>query len=229
MKKFLLTIAASALLLCACAPAATATQLPADPTIIPPTNAPTQSAPNDQWISYRDSYYGYGIALPCWWVVNPTGEHGGAMSLRSYDDAFFAAHSTKGNWTDNIVPQGAVKLDFVVIENLDPAADTETLIRQNSPPEDEIVSTTPADFNGHAALLVEFKHTTSDPVTYVKAYFLRFGPDKLLLVAGYPHEGLQSADVQAVLHSLAFSDSESIAFPSTAPGPALDGMPESCK
>jgi len=211
MKKLLFTLTVFGLLLTACAVprAGGAPPTPDEFRYVPPTETliptvvatVTSPAPKSQWISYWDAYYGYGLALPCWWTINPTGEHGGAMTLRSYDDPFFEAHSTKGEWTDMVAPPGAVKMDIAMFENVDINAKTEDAIRESSPPEDEIVSTQPVDLNGHPAFLVEFKDTKSDPPTYAKAYYLRFAADKLLILAAYPTELLESDDVQAIVHS----------------------------
>lgn len=185
--------------------------------------------PNKQWITYWDTYYGYGIAIPCWWVVNPTGDHGGAMSIRSYDEAFFTTHSTKGEWTNMITPAGAVKMDIAMDERIDPNIGTEELIRQITPSENEIVSMSEVDLNGHTGYLVEFKSTMTDPVTYFKAYYLRFQSDKLMTIASYPNESLDSSDVLGVVYSIAFNDTEAINLPTFAPSAPLIALPPGCQ
>ena len=78
-------------------------------------------------------------------------------------------------------------------------------------------STTNVDLNGHAALLVEFKQTTATPVTFSKAYYLRFQPDKLTIFAAFPNELLDSSDLQGIIQSIAFNDSETVSLPVYAP------------
>jgi hypothetical protein len=188
----------------------------------------SNGAASSQWVAYWDEYYGYGLAIPCWWKINPTGDSGGAMTMRSYDEAFFAANSSKGEWLNGLAPEGAVKLDVAMMDNVDPNVDTETIIRQSALPEDEVSSLQEVDLNGHTALLVEFKNTMTAPVSYSRAYYLRFQPDKLLIFAAYPTERLASADVQAIIHSIAFSSAEAIYFPSVAPSVPLIPLPDSC-
>jgi hypothetical protein len=150
------------------------------------------------------------------------------MTMRSYDEAFFAANSAKGEWINGVAPEGAIKMDVAMVDNVDPNTETEDIIRQTTPAEDEIVSIQEVDLNGHAALLVEFKNSMTDPVSYGKAYYLRFQPDKLLIFASYPTERLDSADVQAIIHSIAFSNAEAINLPSAPPSAPLIPLPDSC-
>ena len=116
---FILTI-----LLAACVPQAfpslppesVSTEPPA-PVSAPPTDiVPTTEAPaaNSEWVTYRDSRYGIGLAYPCWWAFTPMPAEGfgGAISLRSFDEEYFRAHSIKGNWNGAMPPEGVFALDY---------------------------------------------------------------------------------------------------------------------
>ena len=127
-----------------------------------------------------------------------------------------------------MVPEGAFNLDVMVFEPMDPNARTEELIRQITSDEDEIVAMTNVDLNGHAALLVDFKGSMTSPVTFGKAYYLRFQPDKLMVFGAFPNELLDSSDLQGIIHSIAFNDSETVSLPAYAPSAPLIKVPESC-
>jgi hypothetical protein len=103
-------------LLAACAPQAAPSLAPetvsteppapvsAPPTkFVPPTEVP---AANSEWVTYRDSRYGIGLAYPCWWAFTPMPSegYGGVITLRSFDEEYFRAHSTKGNWNGDVPP-----------------------------------------------------------------------------------------------------------------------------
>ena len=61
----------------------------------PAATQPTNQAGGTSWIEYRDARYGYGVAIPCHWIVVPTPLEGefATLTLRSYDEAFRAANS----------------------------------------------------------------------------------------------------------------------------------------
>jgi hypothetical protein len=92
-----------------------------NPELTEPRAVP-MSGPAYPWIKLRDARYGYGLAVPCYWTVYPTPPQGNyaAMSMRSYDDAYFMAHSEKGGWIGGKRPEGAVSMDMVVIEGIKP-------------------------------------------------------------------------------------------------------------
>jgi hypothetical protein len=98
-------------------------------TTIPPTEAPAENF-SYLWVEYRDPAYGYGVALPAHWVVNPTLPGGGAMTAHSYDEAYFMAHSTKGWWTDGVIPEGVIKMDFAGLHDEYPDMDLASAITE---------------------------------------------------------------------------------------------------
>jgi len=180
------------------------------------------AGPIPDWVPYWDDRYGYGLAVPCWWVVEPG-------ILRSYDDAFYAVYSNKSGWIGT-APAGAVKIDLAVIEGIDPNAATEdAILNQIGLSKEDIVSIQSVDVNGHIAFLVEFQHTNFSPVAVNKSYYFRLAPDKLMMFNAYPADRLESGDAQAILYSIALSKDESIAMPAAPPAPPLIEVPESCR
>jgi hypothetical protein len=192
--------------------------------------APTEPAEDFShlWIEYRDPAYGYGVALPAHWEVNPTPTEGydGVMTAHSYDEAYFMAHSTKGWWTDGIVPEGAIKMDFAGMADEYPELDLASAIVEAYRQSDTtvVLSTETVTYNGHEAVLV----TTASPnhldETYTSVAF-RLSNDKILLVTAFWNDAFNDPDVQAILNSFVL-EGEDVTLPTFAPNPPLDSASE---
>ncbi|MGB7876113.1 MAG: hypothetical protein WBL25_17150, partial [Anaerolineales bacterium] len=116
-------------LLAACAPQTAQEPIPLETqqieTLIPESLPSTETvfptempAANSEWITYRDPRFGIGLAYPCWWAFTPmpTEGIGGAITLRSFDEEYARAHSTKGNWNGAFPPEGVFAIDIGVFE-----------------------------------------------------------------------------------------------------------------
>jgi len=180
------------------------------------------------WMEYRDPRYSYGVALPTHWTIYPTPADAtdGAMSTSSFDEAYFLAHATKGWWTDGVIPEGVIKMDFAGISDeypeLDLAASIKAIYSQAE--ETVLLSTEPVVYNNHEAVLL----TTASPnhleETYTTVAF-RLPNDKILLVTVYWGDVFTTPDVQAILNSFAF-EGEPVTLPNFAPYPPLSSMPD---
>ncbi|MFZ0533647.1 MAG: hypothetical protein WAM09_10740 [Anaerolineales bacterium] len=73
-----------------------------------------------------------------------------------------------------------------------------------------------------------FKYTNAIPVTFGKAYYLRFQPDKLMIFDAFPDELLDSKDLQSIINSIDFIDNETVNLPAYATSTSLIKVPESC-
>lgn len=198
--------------------------------VIPPEVVGTEvdSAVEDfsaLWIEYWDPKYGYGVALPAHWTVYPTPTEGynGVMTTASYDEAYFMANSLKGWWIGGEPPQGAVKMDFVGIENAVPQQSLGVAISQvlGADPEVTVVlSVEDMTIGSHEAVLVTTApaHNLEDPFSSV-AFQLPSGT--ILLVSAFPNQALYSKDLQGILASLVFGKGDPIIKPGFAPHPQL--------
>jgi hypothetical protein len=155
------------------------------------------------------------------------------MSARSYSDAFFAAHSERGEWKGGIAPAGALKLDVVAIEASDPSLTREDTIRAlfatpGFASEQELVSVASKSFASSEGYLVTVKGGMQGASTSRSVYF-ELGPGILLVFAPQPSERLDDPDIQAMLYSLARTPSNAVNFPTVAPSGPPAGDPVSCK
>jgi TolB protein len=188
-----------------------------------PTSTPTPEEPKSSlWVEYRDARNGYGLALPCFWNIYPPpeGRGPGSPSILSYDEAFFFAHSIKGQWINNEWPQGAIKIEIHVWEGIDPATPLSDAARQVLS-EDTIQSVEEVIVGSQAAVLVSFGDR--EPPIPDKVHVFRLSPDSLLLFSVSPRQALESPDVQGILESLARSPEEEIVIPSFPPSGPVEG------
>lgn len=217
------------LILCACAPSVTQTETPAPVQTEEPILIPSQTEPVPQpelpdatsWKAVRDERYGFGLAVPCWWLVSPIpeGGFGGVMTITNYDEAYFMANSNKGYWD---WPNGTLKLDIVVMEGADPAkSDAEAYMGFVDPTMTGLVSSETQQISGRTVTVVTLANlvNTSDPHT--RLFIHRLAPDKLLLVAPIPQTIIETPDFQAILASIVLSPDEHVALPIIVPAPAL--------
>lgn len=221
------------LILSACAPSVTVTETPAPVLTEEPLRIPTQTDSSPQpelpvataWKAVRDARYGFGLAVPCWWLVNPIPElgFGGVITITNYDEAYFMANSTKGFWE---WPNGTLKLDLVVMEGIDPARpDAEAYMGFVDSTMNALVSTEEQQFGSHSTTVLTFANliNTNEPNTRV--FIHRLAPDKLLVVSPIPQTIIETPDFQAILASIVLTPDEQIALPTIAPAPALIDAP----
>ena len=183
------------------------------------------------WVEYRDPAYGYGVALPAHWVVNPTpsDSYAGAMTTASFDEAYFMAHSIKGWWTENTIPEGVIKMDFAGMpdeySDLDLASSLTEMYRDQSDVT-VVLSTEPVVYNEHEAVLMTTASPNNLEETY-KSVVFRLANDNIMMVTAFWGDVFSSPDVQAILNSFAF-EGEPVTLPSIAPRPPLtELLPES--
>ena len=217
-------------LLVACAPGAVQpvppetqsveTQLPesAPPTeIAPPTE---MHAANSEWVTYRDPRYGIGLAYPCWWAFDPMPAegYGGAINLRSFDEEYFRAHSTKGNWNNSAPPEGVFALDIAVFEDIDPALSTvDAWLTFTDPDMSAIASAEERVIGQNTATVIQMlnmNNSSDPPFTF---YLYPLAPDKLLMVNPIFQDRLDANDIQGILTSLSLNPDQAIVVPAFAP------------
>ena len=185
--------------------------------IIPPTEAP---AANSEWVTYRDPRYGIGLAYPCWWAFTPmpTEGYGGAISLRSFDEEYFRAHSTKGNWNGAMPPEGVFALDIAVFENIDPALSTvDAWLTFTDPDMSAIASAEEQAIGQNTATVIQMLNMNNSSDLPFTLYLYRLAPDKLLMVNPLFQDRLDANDIQGILTSLSLSPDQAIIVPAFAP------------
>ena len=228
--KSLLLLLLSVIFVNACAPSVAPTEESSDrvPTE-EPQSVPTQTEPAPQseqpistaWKAVRDQRYGFGLALPCWWIVHPIpeGGFGGAMTIYNYDDAYFNANSTKGFWD---WPNGTLKMDVIVMEGVEPAnSDIDGYMQFSDPTMERVEAAESKQFGSHNATVASLVNVDNPNSPVTKVYFFRLAPDKLLMVNPVPQTIIDTPDFQAILASIALTPDEQVILPTIAPAPAL--------
>jgi hypothetical protein len=216
---------------------ATATPAPATETAAPPTNTverpatatPTPSTQASEvsepslWIDYRDAY-GYGLALPCFWQIVPPPEEalGGAPIVASYDELYAMAHSVRGHWIDGVWPPGAVKIDVIVFQDVDPTLSLEGAVRSRLT-NDRIESTEEVLLGEHHALSVVLEDQPGQPLGANRVHVVRLSPSSFILFSVLPRRALETPTVQGILASLARSPDEAVSIPSFQPEGPVEG------
>lgn len=226
--KSLLSLLLVVLFVNACAPSVVPTEAPPAPisteeTISIPT--PTEPAPQPEqsaitsWRPVRDPRYGFGFAIPCWWLTNPIATDGALYTIKNYDDAYFNANSNKGFWD---WPNGTLKLDVIVMEGIDPAkSDIDGYLQFSDPTMESLVSVESQQFGSHTGTVATLANpvNTNDPNT--KVFFVRLTPDKLLMINPVPQSIIDTSDFQVLLSSIVITADEQITLPNITPAPAL--------
>ena len=217
-------------LLAACAPqVAQSTTLETKPVESPLTeNVPTagivpateEPAANSDWVAYRDPRFGIGLAYPCWWAFTPMSTEGigGSMYLRSFDEEYFRAHSTKGNWNGDVPPEGVFALDIGVFEGFDPAlSNTDIWANMTDPTMSIIVSSQEQVIGQNQATVIQLQNTNNSSDPLFTLYLFRLAPDKILMVNPLFQDRLDANDIQGILTSLSLNPVQPISMPNIMP------------
>ncbi len=219
------------ILLAACAPKVAQEPLPPQTqpveTLSPESALPTESVPpteilaaESEWITYRDPRYGIGLAYPCWWAFTPmpTQGYGGAMTLRSFDEEYFRAHSTKGHWNGDILPEGVFAIDIGVFEGFDPAMSiTDAWGTVTDPTMSVIASAEEQMIGENQATVLQMQNVVNSDDPPFTMYLFRLAPDKVLFFSPLFQDRLDDSDVQGILASLSLSPDQEIVVPAFAP------------
>jgi hypothetical protein len=186
-----------------------------------------------QWREVRDPGTGFGFALPCWWVAYMPPEeglnYGYAITVASYDEAYFMANSVKGQWLGGQPPQGAYKIDFVVNKQIDAALSDEQAVRQALTSDQNNVDLVQTRAVGRHSALLAVQSNVNNPSSTGTVYAFRLAPTSLLMVNPSQASDFTDPLVQAILNSLALTQEETVALPAIDPGPALIAKPAACQ
>jgi len=227
-KSILLLLVVIVLSVSACAPSVSQTDISVAPiSNEEPQIIPTQAEPAPQpelpvassWKPIRDPRYGFGFAIPCWWLTNPDFANDGLQIIKNYDEAYFNAHSQKGFWD---WPNGALKLDVIVMEGIDPAnSDIDGYLQFSDPTMERLVTVESQQLGSLTATVGTFANMINPNDTDVKLFFFRLAPDKLLMINPIPQNIIDTPDFQALLASIVLTPAEQISLPLITPAPAL--------
>ncbi|MDL1941807.1 hypothetical protein FBQ99_05610 [Chloroflexi bacterium CFX2] len=224
MRIRIISFLTSILLVAACAPTpSTAAPLPSTDEAAPPTQA--ESNPSALlWKEVRNERYGFGIAVPCWWEVTPMPAEGviASMTIRSYDEAFFAANSERGEWIGGVPPQGAVSMDITAATGMDPSLTvTDSYAQLIDGTSYSIIHSQERALGKNRFTVITLKSFINENAPPSIVYISSLSPDTILIFSVIPVDALYSDDVQAILSSYAAANSDPVTMPKIPPGPAL--------
>ena len=147
------------------------------------------------------------------------------LGLRSFDEAYFRAHSVKGQWKDGIPPEGVFTADLVVFEGIDPAKPNADAYPIDSAT--TAIASSEDKFIGlNLATVIQLKDLVNSNAPLFTVILFRLAPDKLLAFVTQQQDRLDSVDLQGILTSLSLSPDQPITVPTVAPHPPL--IPAAC-
>lgn len=210
-------------------PQPTFTVEPTAPSEPPTATSPAVSEPltgeaaSTLWAEYRHPEYGFGFAMPCFWLSD-------FSTLRSYDDLFAMDNSIRGQWADGQAPQGVIKIDVGVWDyanyGIEPGTSLEEALpvlrdESNQP----LLSLEPVTVGAHDGWFMQtgdFANSWDDEEVH-KTYLFQLSPERWLLFSVLPVGQLDHPDVQAMLDSLVLSPDQEIVRPAFDPAGPVEG------
>ena len=193
------------------------TPLPSPTTDSVPTAESNSQASLTAWKEVRDPRYGFGLAVPCWWIISPIPSEGtgGVLGLTNYDEAYFMANSQKGYWD---WPNGALKIDVVVFENVNPSLPDAEAYRELTDPETEgLVSVASQQTGAHTATVITLQNLVNQNDPPIRVFIYRLAPEKLIMINPIPQSIIDTSDFQSLLASIVLTPNEQIVMPSAPP------------
>lgn len=182
-----------------------------------PVPVPQAESLSAAWKEVRDARYGFGLAVPCWWLVSPipSQSFGGVMGLTNYDEAYFMANSQKGFWN---WPNGTLKIDVVVMENINPAlSDTDAYMAMVDTSMEVLVASETRQTGLHTATVVTLQNQINQNDPSIRIFLYRLAPDKFIMFNPIPQNIIDTPDFQAILASIALTPQETVTIPTSAP------------
>lgn len=218
-----LKLAAALFIFTACAPVPAAEPTP-QPTLAQP--APQEEAVSGAvlWREVRNERFGFGIAVPCWWEITPMPADGviSSMTIRSFDEAFFAANSEKGVWLGGVPPQGAVSMDITAATGMDPSVNiTDSYAQLVDGTLYSIIHSQERTIGENLFTVITLQNLINENEAPSVVHVSGLSPDTILIFSVYPVDAIRNSDVQAILASYAGTSAEAINLPKIPPQPAL--------
>jgi hypothetical protein len=151
------------------------------------------------------------------------------MTMSSYDEAYFMAHSVKGGWEDGSPPEGAYKIDMIVMEEIPTSQALADAARDRLSGEfSSVRAVNPLKIGANQAVSVITVDPNHPEETFESLVF-RLAADKILVMSAYPQEAWDSGDVQSILRSLVLTEDETVVMPASGPEAPIIPLPERCE
>lgn len=177
------------------------------------------------WIELRESRYGFGLVIPCWWSVEGMPPEGdvATMSIQNFDDAFFTRYSENGEWIGGTPPQGVMFMEITAAAT-DPAlSDEEAYLKYVDPATTEVAASQPRRFGANTFTAITLRNKLN-PNAGLSVFVTRLEPQTILAFTSYPPSTILTSDFEVILASYARTKSIPVTFPQIAPLPAVGDM-----
>ena len=195
-----------------------ASALPTElPVSLPPADTTQKQTSSSLWMEVRDPRFGFGLAVPCWWLVTPTPDEGvgGIMTIKNFDETYFNANYTKGFWD---WPNGSLKLELLVVEGIDPSLfNTDAYMTMVDPSMQGLVSSEERQIGQNTATVLVLKNMVNANDPDYTTFIYRLAAEKILSVNLYPQTLLGSPDIQALLASITLTPDRQTPLPQVDP------------
>lgn len=200
--------------------------------VTPTPTAAVEAAPGgivveDQsifWLELRETRYGFGLVIPCWWQVEGMPPEGdvSTMTLSNFDDAFFREYSQDGNWIGGVPPQGVMSMTITAAITDASLSEEDSYMRYVDSATTEVIASQSQNFGANAYTVLTLKNKQNPNLAGLSVYITRLAPETILVFSSYPPETIVSPDFAAILTSYARTGSIPVTFPDYAPQQALD-------
>jgi hypothetical protein len=170
-------------------------------------------SPRSGWVIYRDPRYGYGLALPAAWRVNPTPQSGSFVTMTAYDPRFDPSTTSESL----LLAKDSPKLEIIGFEHLDPNLSTREALEQRlDNVREQTMDEQAVEYGGKPGLILT-RTLKTDPTLSWQLVIFRLRPDLAVMLSVYPNALLDSPTVQAILTSFSFAPQEQVTVPIQPP------------
>lgn len=182
--------------------------------------------PSIFWLELRETRYGFGLVIPCWWQVEGMPSEGdvSTMTLSNFDDAFFKEYSKDGNWIGGVPPQGVMSMTITAAVTDPSLSEEESYMRYVDSATTEVIASQSQNFGRNAYTVLTLKNKQNPNLAALSVYVTRLAPETILVFSSYPPETIVSSDFAAILSSYARTESIPVTFPDYAPQTALGNL-----
>lgn len=178
------------------------------------------------WLELRETRFGFGLVLPCWWQVEGMPPEGNVstMTLSNFDDAFFEQYSQDGDWIGGTPPIGVMSMTITAALTDPSLSEEEAYMRYVDPITTEVVASQSQKFGRNTYTVLTLRNNQNTNLAGLSVYITRLDPETILVFNSYPPETITSPDFAAILTSYARTGSIPVTFPDYAPQPALGDL-----
>ncbi|MBL7942525.1 MAG: hypothetical protein JNM00_07150, partial [Flavobacteriales bacterium] len=190
MKRSITLLSTLLFLISACAPQTAMPSLESTATTEEPTPDLGGIIVNDQsllWSELRETRFGFGLAIPCWWIVEGMPPEGdvSTMSIQNFDDIFFNEYSENGEWIGGVPPQGVMYMEITAAITDATLTDEQAYLKYVDPATTELAASQPRKFGANTFTVLTLRNKQIQNAG-LSVYVTRLDPQTILSFVSYP-------------------------------------------